>query len=176
MTGARDGDLSRLALLFERHHRALFHFFYRLTGERGRSEDLVQEVFLRILRYRHTYRPQFPFTSWMYQIARNARKDQMPDFTEQPIEEADLPRSAHVLPIAEDRLHRGQQVELLRRAWAELSEEKREVLALSRYQGLNYEEIGLILGCEVNTVKSRVFRAIRSLSEIFHKLEAGRTA
>jgi RNA polymerase sigma-70 factor (ECF subfamily) len=45
--------------------------------------------------------------------------------------------------------------------------ERREVLILSRYQGLKYEEIATILGCEVGTVKGRVFRAIRELADVF---------
>ncbi len=57
MTALQEADVSRLALLFERHHRALFNFFLRLTCERQASEDLVQDVFLRILKYHATYRP-----------------------------------------------------------------------------------------------------------------------
>lgn len=75
MQQVRDGDLRKLAVLFERHHRALFHFFLRCTGNRELGEDLVQEVYFRILRYRHTYDPKYSFTAWMYQIARNAQMD-----------------------------------------------------------------------------------------------------
>ena len=57
MLKVRDGDLGKLSFLFERYHRALFNFFLRSTGSRDLSEDLVQEVFLRILKYRHTFRP-----------------------------------------------------------------------------------------------------------------------
>src|ERR1700689_3753718 len=72
MQKVRDGDLAKMAVLFERHHRALFRYFLRLTGNRELSEDLVQDVYFRMLKYRHTYRDGNPFTSWMYQVARNA--------------------------------------------------------------------------------------------------------
>ena len=49
MLKVRDGDLGKLSFLFERYHRALFNFFLRSTGNRDLSEDLVQEVFLRML-------------------------------------------------------------------------------------------------------------------------------
>ena len=64
--------------IYQNRHRALFHFFYRLTGKQATSEDLVHEVFLRMIRYRHTYREEQAdggFESWMYRIARNALTD-----------------------------------------------------------------------------------------------------
>ncbi len=75
MAQVREGRVEMLAILFERHHVRLFNFFLRLTAERSLSEDLVQEVFLRILKYRHTYRGDSKFTTWMYQIGRNAHID-----------------------------------------------------------------------------------------------------
>jgi RNA polymerase sigma-70 factor (ECF subfamily) len=71
MLKVRDGDLDRLGLLFERYHRCLYRYFYRLTSQRQTSEDLVQEVFERMLKYRHTYTGKGKFLTWMYQIARN---------------------------------------------------------------------------------------------------------
>ena len=71
------GQVARLALLFERHHRALFRYFVSMNGDREQAEDLVQEVFFRMLRYRTSYDPSQSFTAWMYQIARNAGVDQV---------------------------------------------------------------------------------------------------
>ena len=71
------GQVARLALLFERHHRALFRYFVSMNGDREQAEDLVQEVFFRMLRYRTSYDPAQSFTAWMYQIARNAGVDQV---------------------------------------------------------------------------------------------------
>ena len=64
--------LRSMGILFERYHALLFNFLLRLTGNRHQSEDLVQEVFVRLLKYRHTYRGESQFTTWMFQIARNA--------------------------------------------------------------------------------------------------------
>ena len=63
---------------------------------------------------------------------------------------------------------------MLHNALMELPEEKREVLILSRYQDLKYEEIAQMMDCEVNTIKVRVHRALQELREIFHALESGK--
>src|SRR5689334_18835402 len=77
MLEIRDGDIGKLSFLFERHHRALFNFFLRLTSNRELSEDLVQDVFLRILKHRDTYQAKTSFTAWMYQVARSAHIDNL---------------------------------------------------------------------------------------------------
>src|SRR5215472_5086334 len=75
MLQVRDGAGEMLGVLFDRYQTPLFNFYAKLTGDRALSEDLVQEVFLRILKYRQSYRRGTPFRAWVYQIARNARID-----------------------------------------------------------------------------------------------------
>src|SRR5258706_14127912 len=75
MAAVGAGEVSKLAVLFERHHRSLFRYFVSMNRNRELSEDLVQDVFFRMLRYRGSYDPQQSFTAWMYQIARNASID-----------------------------------------------------------------------------------------------------
>src|SRR5580692_10279932 len=75
VTAVSAGELSKLAVLFERHHRGLFRYFVSLNRDRELSEDLVQDVFFRVLRYRASYDPSRAFTAWMYQIARRANLD-----------------------------------------------------------------------------------------------------
>lgn len=169
MQQVRDGDLRKLAVLFERHHRALFQFFARCGGaNREQSEDLVQEVYFRILRYRHTYDAKQPFTAWMYRIARNAKIDQLQKRRpETPHENDDIPSGGMRI---DDKLSRAQELQLLRKALDMLPDDKREVLVMSRYQELKYEEIAKILGIEVGAVKVRVFRAVRALGDLYTQL------
>ncbi|HEY2548599.1 MAG TPA: sigma-70 family RNA polymerase sigma factor, partial [Candidatus Acidoferrum sp.] len=75
MLEVRNGSGETLGVLFDRYHSPLFNFYSKLTGDRTLSDDLVQEVFLRILKYRLSYEPGTPFRAWIYQIARNARVD-----------------------------------------------------------------------------------------------------
>jgi len=167
MGQVRDGDLGASAVLFERHHRALFNYFVHMNGNRELSEDLVQDVFVRLLKYRKSYQPDKPFPAWMYQIARNAQSDAMQKRRfEVELGETEIP-SAHGI---DDKLKREQEIDLLRRAMARLPLDKRELLVLSRFQNLKYEEIASILGCEVGAVKVRVYRAVRALGQIFFEL------
>jgi len=76
-----------------------------------------------------------------------------------------------VLPT--DSAQQEQEVELLRRALQQLPEEKREILLLCRFQELKYEEIAALLGCELNTVRTRVHRALQDLRKAFHQLARG---
>jgi RNA polymerase sigma-70 factor (ECF subfamily) len=170
MTQVRSGVGELLGVLFERYHVPLFNFYYKLTGERALSEDLVQEVFFRILKYRHSYKPDTPFRAWMYQIARNARVDHFRKKRPETSWEPEM--SPAVTP--DDPAQQKQESALLRQALMELSEEKREVLVLSRFQDLKYEDIARMMGCEVNTVKVRVHRALQELREIFRGLESGK--
>src|SRR5262245_12540646 len=76
MERVRAGDLEQLSELFERHHRRLYQFFLKLARDRSVAEDLVQEVFVRVLKYRHTWREEAEFVPWMFALARNAAVDQ----------------------------------------------------------------------------------------------------
>ncbi len=172
MLAVRDGDVERIGVLFDRHHRMLFNFFLRLTANRGLSEDLVQEVFFRMLKYRQTFQAGTSFTAWMYQVARNAHLDQARKRRLEivPDEEPSWDDMASTDADPHERLAHAQDIKLLRRALDRLPIEKREVLVLSRFQNLKYSEIADILGCEVGAVKVRVFRAVRELGQIFSEL------
>ena len=170
MLQVREGRVGSLAVLFERHHRGLFNYFYRVTGNREQSEDLTQEVFMRMLKYRESYQPRTSFTAWMYQVARNVGVDTHRKHKREAPWSEDRPEPASRERPADDSIQKEQETALVRRALAALPMEKREVLVLSRYQNLNYEEISRILGCEVGTVKVRVYRALRALGQVFSEM------
>jgi RNA polymerase sigma-70 factor (ECF subfamily) len=174
MIAVREGDVARLGVLFDRHHRALHDFFTRMTGSRTAADDLVQGVFFRMLKYRKTFRDDSRFVAWMFHIARNARADyfrKMP--TEVVLSPEGLPEDSHVAPPHEE-VERRQQADLLKCALLRLSMEKREALVLSRYHDMKYEEIAELMGCTVSTVKVRVHRALRELRDIFVELSGER--
>ena len=176
MQEVRAGNVGKLELLFDRHSRPLFRYFMHLTSNRAQSEDLVQDVFFRILKYRHTYQAETSFRAWMYQIGRNVYMDQLGK--RKP--EVALPENAGDFSSAEalpDRqLQSRQEAVLLQRALAALPREKREVLVMSRYMDLKYDEIASVLKCEVGTVKVRVYRALRELGDRFFALGGERAS
>jgi RNA polymerase sigma-70 factor (ECF subfamily) len=170
MWEVRAGDVGKLEQLFDRYHRALFHYFLHLTSSRAASEDLVQEVFYRILKYRHTYQQGTSFRGWLFQVGRNAHLDYAGRHKAEVTLLDDVVefRAPELLP--DRQAQKNQESAMLRRAMAALPREKREVLILSRFLELKHEEIASVMKCEVGTVKVRVYRALRELSDRFFAL------
>jgi RNA polymerase sigma factor (sigma-70 family) len=170
-----------MAVLFDRHHRKLFTFFVKLGQGRSTGDDLVQESFLRMLRYAKSFRAGARFSPWMYQIARNVAADA---FNARPREEpqdhetldglaspaenslsepaTDSPEGAHSLGELEQRLQR---------ALLMLPRDKRELVLLSRIRQLSTEDLAGLFGCSANAVKVRLHRSLEELRGHFDALE-----
>lgn len=177
MLRVRDGEVETLAALYERHRTPLFNFFLRLTGSPQTGEDLVHEVFLRMLKYRHTYAAGHRFTAWMFQLARNAHFDYRHKRRhEAPLDSGMMENDGTLTCFAatpDAQASQDQEIQLLQTALSGLPEESREALLLSRFQNLKYEEIATVLNCGVGAVKMRVHRALKELRERFHTLAGG---
>jgi RNA polymerase sigma-70 factor (ECF subfamily) len=169
MLAVRGGDVGKLGALFERYHRPLYDFLSRTTGDRTAAEDLVQDVFVRVLKYRQTYRDDGCFETWVFRIARNARADYFKGRqpATEPADDLELP--APGLGPAQE-LERERDHRKLTRALLRLREEDRELLVLARYRNMKYERIGALLGIEVGAVKVRVYRAMKALRQVFLQL------
>jgi RNA polymerase sigma-70 factor (ECF subfamily) len=172
MLAVREGELDALGELFERHHGPLFGFLVKLTGKRPVAEDIVQTVFQRMLRYRHTYRDDGRFTAWMYHLARHCTADHFRKSSAEPhsTDPADLHRHADEAPHAAEHATTHDDHELLHAALARLDRNDREVLLLSRFQDLSFAEISGILECSVGAAKVRAHRALCELREIYFQL------
>jgi len=162
-----------MAHLFEQYGHRMYLYFLRSTGSRVDAEDLLQNLFERMLRYRHTYKAKAKFTTWMYQIANNLKADYY------KTQSKDLDRkSAYYKEIKSKEYHFSLDLtdesaikkQLLARAMSQLPDGQREVLILGKYEGLRYSVIGKILGCSEGAVKVRIYRAIKELKEICEQL------
>ena len=174
MLQVKSGQLDQLGLLFERHNRSLYGFFYRLTADINASEDLVQNVFLRIIKYRHTYHGDGKFTTWMYHMARNLfadyyKKQKRMGYKED-VETADRYFRNDV--NAESTRIQQEEIDLLQQALNRLPLEKKEILILSKFQDMRYREIADLMNLTESAVKVRIFRALKELREVYEKLEA----
>jgi RNA polymerase sigma-70 factor (ECF subfamily) len=173
MLAVRDGELDSLGELFERHHGPLYGYLCKVTGQRTAAEDLTQIVFERMLKYRHTYRDQGHFPAWMYQIARRAAADHFQQAAAAPRALAD----GELAALTDDAPHAAQSAAanddrvLLHAALARLDRSDREVLLLSRIQGLSFAEVAGILECSVGAAKVRAHRAVRTLRTLFLQLQ-----
>lgn len=174
MLKVKAGQLDQLGLLFERHKGPLYGYFYRLTSDTDVSEDLVQNVFVRMIKYKHTYLGDGKFSTWMYHMARNLfvdhyKKEKKKGWKEDP-EVADKYLVNEV--NAESRSIQIEQQALLQKALQNLSADKREVLVMSKLQGMRYQDIADILDLSESAVKVKVFRAMKELKDHFEKVEA----
>lgn len=178
MIAVRAGEIARLGELFERYHQRLYGFFVRLTNQPSVSEDLVQIVFYRILKYRHTYRDEGKFTAWIYHLARKVAADHFRKHAHAPAatDPADLHEHADDGPAPDARAATSDDLALLRTALARLPLEHREVLVLSRLQNVEHREIARLLDTSVGAVKVRVHRALKELREVYFKIRRERAA
>lgn len=171
MTKVTEGELDKLGLLFERYYRRLFAFFYRLTGKTELSQDMVQMVFERILKYRHTFKGDGQFITWLFHLARNIYADEYKK-SKKMGEKEDLVKWEEQLTDnheADSDFQKREELALLEKALQKLSPEKREILVLSKYEELKYSEIAQILKCTEENVKVRVHRAMKELKEVYLK-------
>ncbi len=174
MEQVRDGRVEKLAILFERHQTMLYNFFLRLTGNRAASEDLVQEVFIRILKYRAGYLGDSRFNIWMFQIARNAHIDHLRKQKGTLALDDQYDEAPSLERRPDERFEADEEAALVRRALEHLPLKKREILVLFRFQGLKLREIADLLGVQVGTVKVQVHRALKELGRIYGELQEGK--
>src|SRR5215471_8518360 len=176
MLAVREGDLDQLEILYQRYRDPLYDFFSRLTGNRVASDDLVHDVFVRILKYRETYQEANRFVTWMYQIARNARTDYLRKHSEVPLEEFRTAESAHDIKTPGRQHEENEEKELLQCALTHLPESSRELLILARFQEMEYEDVAQLYGISLGAVRTRVYRAVKELREHYLHLRGNRSS
>ncbi|WP_396636000.1 RNA polymerase sigma factor [Maribacter sp. R77961] len=161
MTAVSNGDLDMLKILFERHHVHMFNFLYKMCGDKMLSEDLTQEVFYKLMKYRTSYN-NGNFTSWMFTIARNSLKTHFRRSTEnhESIDTISYRLEDEQKDTDETYTH-------LQTALSRLSATDRELIVLNRYQEIKYKEIAEIVGSSPGAVKTKVSRAIQKLKAIY---------
>lgn len=168
MNNVKNGQLSDLSELFKRYHVAIFNFFLKLTADRQKSEDLTQNLFYRIIRYRESYHTEKgSFKSWMYQMARNMHAD----FCQEEKRITDIVKdSFHFAemdtPAREEKLL-DKEYERLHLALGKLGPVDRELIVLSRFEGLKYREISKMKNMSEGSIKVQIHRAIKELKRIY---------
>ena len=175
MAAWQAGDESAFDALVRAHADRVFALLTRFLGPVPQREDLVQEVFLRVIRARDTYVPSARFTTWLYRIvfnlAANEREKQRLrrtlsiDASRNDGEEGGFDLADDNAPDPEADLSRLDLVAAVRTAIEALPERQRMALILAKYEGLPYHEIGEVLGVSEKAVKSTVHRAREALRE-----------
>lgn len=158
------GSEEAFAALVGRHQNPLLNFFARM-GALSHGEDLVQETFVRLFRYRQKYRATAPFGAFLYRIARNVWADHGRKIVRMDRLATDYEQELSVPPPVKPM---GRELDI-QGALEQLSPKLREVLVLNVYQGLRYQEIADALEIPLGTVKSRINLALGALREILNE-------
>jgi RNA polymerase sigma factor (sigma-70 family) len=171
MEAVKNGDLQQASILFDRYHKRIFNFLAKMTMDRDVAEDLTQNVFLRMIKYRGSYREGNKFMPWVYQLARNIFSDHYQSSKNKYTGFLDVEKMTEVMADSDDSNVQEEREELLHRSLARLDEEQRELLVLTRFQHLKYEEVATMLDTSVANIKVKVHRAIGKLREHYFELE-----
>lgn len=168
-----NGDSSCLGTLFERHHKSVYQFCLRMTRNSGYAEDVVQEVFIKILRKASGFRRDGTFKAWMFNIARNATLDYIRKVKSQAYS-VPLDDYAESLLVdhrsAEQAASGSQKMKNLEKAMATLPVKFQEVIWLGRFEFASFDELAVALGCKPSTARVRMHRAMQQLNLAFTNL------
>jgi RNA polymerase sigma-70 factor (ECF subfamily) len=152
------GDADALAELYRATAQGMINFVYGLTGDRALSEDVLQEVFLRVHRVRHTYTPGRPMRPWLYGIARHVAIDVLRKrgrellVGDETLQQKVAPPAGAALEMAD-----------LEAALAGLPKTQREAFLMTKVSGLSVREAAAALGASEGAVKVGVHRAVKAL-------------
>jgi RNA polymerase sigma-70 factor (ECF subfamily) len=173
------GEVRAFEVLLTRHRRPVFNFILRFVGQPAQAEDLLQEVFLRVIKSADGYQRQAKFTTWLYTIARNLCVDASRRGKHRKAASLDVPMDhdggkdgATLLDVIPDRAPGTDRKVISRElhgrlhaAIAKLSEDQREVFLMREFLDMPFRDIATIVGCPENTVKSRMRYALEKLRE-----------
>ncbi len=173
MLKVKDGEVEKLNLLYKRYSRRFFGFFYGMTKDGATSEDLVQNVFMRILKYKHTYSSSGDFEVWAFQMARNVHKDHYRKNKRYAFQEDMNPYEEQLSHSGnkEEDMEKSDELNYLKKALESLTPEKRELIELVRFQKIKYAKVAEMLGASESAIKVRVHRVLKELRESYIKLD-----
>jgi RNA polymerase sigma-70 factor, ECF subfamily len=171
MLRVRDGDGASYSVLIEKHRSPVVHFLYRMVQDYAVSEELAQEVFLRVYRSRGSYEPTAKFTTWLFRIAthlalnwiRDGRNERGQERIDDDSEGSHNLQVADRKPSIEQSLVYETKLAEVRRAIAGLPEKQRAAVLMHKYEEMEYTQIASALNCSESAVKSLLFRAYETL-------------
>ena len=175
------GDPQAFGALVDRYQTRLLNFIHRTIGDRERSEDLVQEVFIRVFRHVHRFDQTRKFSTWIYTIASNLAKNELRNRSRNPLvlfqtikknwESDHRPLQFEDKTARPDDMYRKRYLEdVVGRCVGRLPVHHRAVFVLRELEGKSYAEIAEITGCNLGTVKSRLNRARNSFAQMIEPL------
>jgi RNA polymerase sigma-70 factor, ECF subfamily len=171
MLRVREGDETSFAILLNQYRRPVVSFMYRMVQNQAVSEELAQEVFLRVYKSRTTYEPTAKFKTWLYRIASHVALNWIRDGKNEKgqlsLDEEMLEGAARQVddgqPTIEQSMLYQARLREIRRAIDLLPEKQRAAVLMHKYEGLDYAQIAKVIGCSESALKSMLFRAYETL-------------
>lgn len=157
MSKVKAGQVSWVSELFDRYSVQIYRYFFQLSGNVPDSQDLTQNVFLRLLQYSSTYQEGKSFKNWLFRMSRNLYYTHYRLHRHEPESLTLQNTSAAVAAEPTDRY------ENLHRCLHLLPDEYRELVVLSKVQGWKYKEIASLYGVTEAAIKNRIYRALNQL-------------
>ena len=164
------GDTDKIGLLYGKYSKLLFGYFFKLTKSRELSEDLVNDVFLKILHSKDKYRGEGIFRVWMFRIAHTIFIDNY-NKNKRWIPKEIFSNVRENTENPETQQEEKENKELVHNALLKLKKKEREVIVLSKLDGLKYKEVAEILQCTEDAVKVKTFRALKNLKMVLQKIQ-----
>lgn len=160
----KSGDDSAFSEILKRYYNKILNYVYRYTNNRETSEDLTQEIFMRVHRSVKNYRPEAKFSTWLYKIATNLCLTEVAtrakkyasslDEVQQNVGSLEDEKSVDQLLVR----YRSEIKKMIFDAMNTLSEKERSAIMLCKYEQLSYDEVAQTLDCTVGAVKTYVYR------------------
>jgi RNA polymerase sigma-70 factor (ECF subfamily) len=172
MTAAQKGDAAAYEKLLHEALVELRPFVRRRVFDAAAQEDVVQNIFLSLHRARHTYRPERPFSPWLYAIARNAITDHTRSRMRRQSRERSFEDDGVADPVAPvPELVAGDLPEELRDALDRLPPKQRQAVELVQVQGLSVAEAALRAGVSTGALKVRAHRGYKAMRALLARKE-----
>ncbi len=167
MKACQAGETEAMVQLFQLNKVRILNFCYSLLRNRADAEEIAGDVFVSLMKHKHSYDPDRTFSTWLFTIARNLcfnrmrkRKQSVPlgFFSKEghQFESWDVPDQGD---DSRESLVKKERAQLVCKAIAKLPYEQKEALELRQYQGFSYAQISEILDCSLEKVKILIFRA-----------------
>jgi len=168
---AQKGDAASITKLVETYQQRVFNVCYRMLGEATEAEDATQEALVKAVTSLHSYDIERPFKPWILRIASNGcidrirrRKDTLS--LDGMGEDGAWEWQAGNSPSPEREYLRNERHSAVRAVLDDLSPADRMVVTLFYWEGMPYTEIEEVTGLTVSAIKSRLFRARRTIAEL----------
>ena len=177
LTRCRNGDHAAWDRVVRHHHQRVYNLAYRYNGRFDEAEDLTQEIFLKVFRTLHTYKPELgAFETWMMRVSRNCIIDHYRKLKTERRQTDSLEGEHDQVAETGNRFANPAEVldqrelsERVHGALLRLSEDLREVVILRDLEGFAYEEIVEIVRVPIGTVKSRINRGRVEMAKMLRK-------